>query len=68
MTDSIGKERENVPSEGLIGGLYALYGHDLRSARGELAWVEDNLDADPTMPLVAEALRIVIARRESETT
>ena len=67
MADPTNNEKKDVPSDGLIGGLNALYGHDLRIARRELAWVEDNLDADPIMPVVAEALRIVIARQEGDS-
>lgn len=40
--------------------LYALYGHDQKLAQRELEWVEDNLDADPTMPLVAFYLREIV--------
>lgn len=67
MADPSKNEKKDVPSVGLIGGLNALYGHDLRIARRELAWVEDNLEADPTMPLVAAALRIVIAQQEGDS-
>ena len=68
MTESNRNEQEDAPSEGLFQGLNALYGHDLVIARRELAWVEGNLDGDPSMPLVAAALRTIIERRESETT
>lgn len=68
MADPTNNEKKDFPSDGLIGGLNALYGHDLVVARRELAWVEDNLDADPSMPLVAAALRLIIERRENEAT
>lgn len=46
--------------EGLRAGLQALYGHDRTVARRELAWVKQNLDADPSMPLIADYLEKII--------
>lgn len=46
--------------ESLRAGLQALYGHDRTVARRELAWVKQNLDADPSMTLIADYLEKII--------
>lgn len=50
--------------DGLRNALNALYGHDLATARRELEWVENHLEESPDMPVVAEALKEIVARLE----